>query len=130
VKLETDHMINRPVEDVKFDLSSRDDYQELRKLWTTLPKIPKLVDGSECPIILDTGGQIIRSLLKGEESAGALMVAMVTLAAGADGAPNHHQPLEDEFWFALQGEWEWTVGSRRSHAAERSADRGCPWRLP
>jgi len=111
MKLESDDLVNQPVEDLVFDIRSQEDFQKLRRAWTTLPKIPKLVDGPACPIILESGGQVIRTLLRGEESAGALMVAYVTMAPGGGGAPNHHQPLEDEFWFCVQGEWEWKIGN-------------------
>jgi mannose-6-phosphate isomerase-like protein (cupin superfamily) len=111
MKLETDDMVNRPVTDVEFPVHSSEDYQALRRHWAAMPRIPKLVEPGECPVILRNSGQEIRSLLRGEESAGSLMAALVTLAAGDAGAANHHQPLEDELWFSLQGEWEWTIGS-------------------
>jgi mannose-6-phosphate isomerase-like protein (cupin superfamily) len=111
---ESDALVNSAVDDVPFDVNSNGDYQALRHRWTSLPRIPKFLDGAEVaasPLILSLAGQSIRLLLKGEESAGSLMVAHVTMEPGAMGAPDHHQPSEDELWFAVQGEWEWKIGN-------------------
>ena len=106
----SDALVNQPVPDTDYDVDSTESYQRLRKLWASLPRVPKLVDAPSAPQIFSGAGQSIQLLLKGEESAGALMVAYVSMVPGAQGADDHHQPHEDELWFALQGEWEWTVG--------------------
>jgi mannose-6-phosphate isomerase-like protein (cupin superfamily) len=106
-----DDTVNMPVEDVEFEVDSSADYQRLRQRWTALPSVPKLVDAATAPVILSGGGQTIRLLLRGEESAGSLMVAHVSLEPGGNAVPDHHQPFEDELWFAIEGEWEWKIGT-------------------
>ncbi|BCW91002.1 hypothetical protein sos41_41790 [Alphaproteobacteria bacterium SO-S41] len=91
------------------EIRTTDDYQALREAWTALPRLPRLLGAGEGAVILADGRQVIRAVLTGDESAGALQVSYVTLEPGP-GAPPHHQPREDELWFALDGEWEWTVG--------------------
>ena len=73
----SDGIVNTPVDDVDFDVDSSAAYQQLRQLWTTMPRVPKLIDATIAPVVLAGGGQTIRLLLKGEESAGSLMVAYV-----------------------------------------------------
>ena len=106
-----DATVNTPVDDVDFDVDSSAAYQELRQLWTAMPRVPRLMDATTAPVILSGGGQTIRLLLKGEESAGSLMVAYVSMEPGAGAVPDHHQPFEDELWFAIQGDWEWKIGT-------------------
>jgi len=101
--------VNEPVADLEFAVQNNEDYQDLRQAWTALPRVPKLVNAATCPEILSSRGQSIRLVLKGEESAGALMVAYVTMEPGAAAAPNHNQPKEDEFWFCVKGTFDWTV---------------------
>ncbi len=107
----SDRMVNTQVDDVEFDVDSSAAYQELRQLWTVMPRIPKLIDATTAPVVLAHGGQTIHLALKGEESAGSMMVAYVVMDPGASSVPDHHQPFEDELWFAVQGEWEWKVGT-------------------
>ena len=109
--MENDSLVNEPVEDLALSVTTDDDFRQLRERWKSSRRIPKLVDGSTCPVILRSGGQTIRSLLKGEESSGELSVCYVAAEPGT-GAPDHHQPQEDEFWFAVEGNWEWKIGTK------------------
>ena len=61
------------------------------------------------------------------------MVAYVVMEPGASAVPDHHQPFEDELWFAVQGEWEWKVGTetrRVGPGAFAYAPRGQRMRSP
>jgi quercetin dioxygenase-like cupin family protein len=110
-KCENDSRVNQPVPDIAFDVKSNADFQELRRRWAQLERIPKLVDATTCPVISAGPTSSTQLVLKGEESAGSLMVCLVTLKPGP-GAGRHYQPLEDELWFAVQGTWEWTIGDQ------------------
>jgi len=112
----SDAMVNAAVDEVEFEVDSSDAYQELRRLWTSMPRVPKLIDATTAPVVLSQGGQTIHLELKGEESAGSLMVAYVMMEPGAGNVPDHHQPFEDELWFAVQGEWEWKIGTETRRA--------------
>ena len=48
----SDAMVNTPVGDVEFDVDSSAAYQELRRLWTTMPRVPKLIDATTAPVVL------------------------------------------------------------------------------
>ncbi|HKR88467.1 MAG TPA: cupin domain-containing protein [Phenylobacterium sp.] len=108
--LESDARVNQPTPFLEHEISSPADLQALRDLWKSLPRIPKLVQGDEAPVISNTATQCVRLALASEESAGAVQVCHTTLLPGI-GAPMHHQPQEDELWFVVEGEFVWTVGN-------------------
>jgi quercetin dioxygenase-like cupin family protein len=109
---QSDARVNTQVERLDFPIGSIGDFENLRHAWTALPRIPKIVPGpDDAEVILSNGRQVIREMLTGDESAGALQVCFVTLEPGP-GAPDHHQPTEDEMWFCIDGDWEWTVGEK------------------
>ncbi len=58
-------MVNTQVDDVEFDVDSSAAYQELRQLWTMMPRVPKLIDATTAPVVLAHGGQTIHLALKG-----------------------------------------------------------------
>src|SRR5262245_65321247 len=107
----SDATVNAAVDEVEFEVDSSAAYQQLRQLWAAMPRVPKLIDATTAPVVLAQGGQTIHLALRGEESAGSLMVAYVVLEPGAGDVPDHHQPFEDELWFAVQGEWRWKIGT-------------------
>lgn len=107
--LETDARVNQPTPLLEHEVRSSADLQALRERWKDLPRIPKLVQAEECPVISQSHNQCVRLALASEESAGAVQVCYTVLLPGV-GAPVHHQPQEDELWFALEGEFVWTVG--------------------
>lgn len=107
---ENDALVNAPVKPLELEVRSSDDFQRLRREWTERPRIPKLVEAADGEVLLD-GAQMIRCLLSGDESAGSAQVSYITLEPGP-GAIDHHQPREDELWFAVEGDWEWTVGEK------------------
>ena len=113
----SDALVNSDVERLEFEVNSTADFQALRQKWTERQRIPKLVASPETGDVLLSGPQVIREKLSGDESAGALQVCYVTLEPGP-GAPAHHQPTEDELWFAVDGEWEWTVGAQTIQASK------------
>ena len=115
-----DATVNTAVEGVEFEVDSSAAYQELRQVWTSMPRVPKLIDATAAPVILARGGQTIRLLLKGEESAGSMMVAHVTMEPGVAGVSDHHQPFEDELWFCLEGDWEWKIGTETRRVGPRA----------
>lgn len=108
--LESDARVNQAVPFLEHEIRSAADLQALRELWKGLPRIPKLVQGDEAPIIANSATQCVRLALSSEESAGAVQVCHATLLPGV-GAPMHHQPQEDELWFVVEGEFVWTVGA-------------------
>ncbi len=110
--LESDARVNAPTPFLEHEIKSSADLQDLRNRWTSLPRIPKLVQGQDCPVISNSPTQCVRLALSSEESAGAVQVCYTTLLPGV-GAPVHHQPEEDELWFALEGEFVWTVGNEK-----------------
>lgn len=111
--LESDARVNQPAPQLEHEIRSAADLQALRERWSTLPRIPKLVQGEDCPVISKTQNQCVHLALASEESAGAVQVCYTVLLPGV-GAPMHHQPQEDELWFALEGEFIWTVGNETS----------------
>lgn len=114
----SDARVNTKVEKTDFTVNNSADFQRLRQIWTELPRTPKVLSASdEGDVLLSAGGQVIREMLGGEESAGALQVCYVTLEPGP-GAGDHHQPNEDELWFCVEGEWEWTVGEKTIRAGK------------
>ena len=134
--LESDARVNQPTSFVDHKIESPEDFRRLRKIWKQLPRIPKLVQANECPVIGTTPNQTVHLALSSEESAGAVQVCYAVLQPGV-GAPVHHQPEEDELWFAIEGEFVWTVGNEKrtvrkggfayvprntTHAFENAAD--------
>jgi mannose-6-phosphate isomerase-like protein (cupin superfamily) len=108
--MESDARVNQPTPQIDYEIRSADDFRKLRDLWETLPRIPKLIQADEAPVISRSANQTVRLALSSEESAGAVQVCHVVLQPGL-GAPIHHQPQEDELWFAVEGEVVWTVGN-------------------
>ena len=108
--LESDARVNQTVSPLEHEITSPADLHELRERWASLPRIPKLLHAQDAPIISNTANQCVRLALSSDESAGAVQVCYVVLKPGL-GAPMHHQPEEDELWFAVDGELVWTVGN-------------------
>lgn len=108
--LESDARVNQPTAFLEHEVKSAADLHALRERWKALPRIPKLVQGDEAPVISNTATQCVRLALSSDESAGAVQVCHATLLPGV-GAADHHQPEEDELWFVVEGEFVWTVGN-------------------
>lgn len=92
------------------EVASEDDFVRLRDYWSRLPMTPKVVASREQAPHVAFPGQDTRILLTGEESAGTVSVFDNYAQAGFVGG-DHYQPNEEEYWFILDGEMEFTVGN-------------------
>lgn len=105
---------------VECEIACAADMAALRQRWSQMPPVPRMVaDPSRCRNI-EVEGQETRVLLTPEESGGRASVFMEGVEAGF-GAPPHHQPNEDEFFFVLEGPLRLTIGDVTAEAAPRGA---------
>lgn len=114
---EADHRVNRAAPTLDLPVTSVGDYRRLRAEMAKLPRTPKLVHAEDCPPGPPNPIRDSRLLLRGEESAGEMMVNYIVAQPGL-AAPPHYQLNEDELWFAVSGEWLWTVGDRQMRARQ------------
>jgi len=86
-------------------IDSLQDFEALRAPYITLPQISKITAKSgEAPVVRFPG-QDARVLVNEDGTAGNMVIFELFVEPGF-GAPNHHQPDEDEFWYVLEGQLE------------------------
>lgn len=90
-------------------VKSGDEFDELRARWSAMPTKVKFSNAANSPEV-DTPFGPIYILLRGEETGGQLGLYEQFVASGT-GAGAHHQTTEDEVFYVLEGEWEFTAGT-------------------
>lgn len=124
---DVNEMVNVKPERLGGEIGSYEDFARLRQAFSKLPRIPKIVAKTADAPVVDFPGQRARVLVNGEESAGQMVIFELELQPGF-GAPAHHQPNEDEWWFVLEGSLDIQIGNskaRVSAGASAFAPRGC-----
>jgi mannose-6-phosphate isomerase-like protein (cupin superfamily) len=119
--------VNAAPQRVAADIHSLSDFFKLRKDFTNHPYVPKIVPASTAAPSVDFPGQQAKVLVSGEESAGQYVLFELLLEPGF-GAPPHHQPNEDEFWYVLEGTFDIQIGTEKARVtagASAFAPRGC-----
>ena len=119
--------VNASVKKVPAEINEVEDFFRLRDEFSKLPHIPKILPATEDAPSVDFPGQHANVLVSGEESAGRFVMFEVVLEPGF-GAPPHHQPNEDEWWFVLEGTLDIMIGNRKATVTAGGsafAPRGC-----
>jgi mannose-6-phosphate isomerase-like protein (cupin superfamily) len=119
--------VNAAPQRVDADIQSLADFFRLRKDFTDHPYVPKIVPASTAAPSIDFPGQQAKVLVSGEESSGQYVLFELILEPGF-GAPPHHQPDEDEFWYILEGTFDIQIGTEKARVttgASAFAPRGC-----
>ena len=119
--------VNASVERIPAEINKVEDFFRLREAFSKLLQIPKILPATEDAPSVDFPGQHANVLVSGEESAGGFVIFEVVLQPGF-GAPPHHQPNEDEWWFVLEGTLDIRIGNRTatvSAGGSAFAPRGC-----
>ena len=105
-----DSLTNKQVLPVEFEVRTAADLTRLREYWSALESIPRL-------LVARTAGEDnsflnldIRTLLRGEESAGRHAAHSIVLQAGV-GLPPHGLQSGNATWFVIRGEVEVTIGA-------------------
>lgn len=100
-----------PVERLPFAIESLADFTELRRRFTSMPMVPKIMASQAVGVDISSPGRQSQTLLVGEETSGAMYATDVYLMSGF-GAPPHHQPTEEELWYLVDGEMDVRVGTQ------------------
>jgi mannose-6-phosphate isomerase-like protein (cupin superfamily) len=111
---EVDSRTNQPVEPLRFDVDSHDDYSRLREQFARMPKIPTFLHSDEAPVTT-APNRTYNWLLTSEQSGGSIVIHVLTLEPGF-AATEHHHPAEEEFFFVLEGQLEMTIGTKTAIA--------------
>jgi len=90
-------------------VSSGAAFDALRAGWAEMPTAVKFGSAADSPEVGTPFGPIF-ILLRGEETGGQLGLYEQFVAAGTGAGP-HHQTTEDEVFYILEGEWEFTAGA-------------------
>ena len=100
-------------------ISSRSDLAELRSRWQVLTAVPVLAEDRSAGIDQSWAGLDVRTLLRGEQSAGRFAVHCVVLAPGAELAAHY---LDDTHSYLLvsDGQVELGIGARRETVGQHS----------
>ena len=93
-----------------FAVNSHDDYMALRQALAALPQIPTVVNIADAQIEKRPGREY-RWLVTSEQSGGTIALHHMILEPGFD-AGRHHHPMEEEFFYILQGQLEMTIGTK------------------
>lgn len=111
--LPNDAATNHTLAPVDVDFNGEGDMEALRSAFMARPAVPRLVE--TLPEEWDQAhatGQIRRKqLLTGDDTAGLAMLNLLSYRPGP-GAPAHHQPIEDEFFFITGGDLELTCATQ------------------
>jgi len=105
-----DALVNKPVEPLRFEVNSHDDYMKLRETFRGMPKIPALLNLADAPVTT-APSRTYNWLLTSEQSGGSIVIHVLTLEPGF-AAEAHHHPAEEEFFFILDGQLEMTIGEK------------------
>lgn len=109
--LANDDRTNQTEPPLEFEFTGGDDLDKLRQAMFARPAVPKLVPTAREEYAGPSEErQIRKQLLKGDDSGGTAMMNMVSMSPGP-GAPPHHQPTEDEFFFITNGPAQMTCGA-------------------
>lgn len=108
---ETDARTNKKVELVALQSPGLQGLNALRKRWSQLPMIPRVVHDRFEGIDNSWPGFDVRTVLVGEESAGRFTFHSVVLAPGA-GLPDHHLFGADTHLCMLDGALDVKVGAK------------------
>ncbi|WP_431972406.1 cupin domain-containing protein [Nocardia sp. bgisy134] len=123
--LENDGKTNYELPPVEFEFTGHGDLERLREKFLELPVLPRLVRTT--PDEYDsslTGATRRKQLLNGDTSGGNAMLNLVSGPPGL-GAPPHHQPTEEEFFFITGGQLELTCATE-TNALTPGAFAFCP----
>lgn len=90
-------------------VTSGEDFDALRARWSEMATEVKFSSAADSPEVATPFGPIY-ILLRGEETGGQLGLYEQFVAAGT-GAGAHHQTTEDEVFYVLEGQWEFTAGT-------------------
>ncbi|HKT54129.1 MAG TPA: cupin domain-containing protein, partial [Caulobacteraceae bacterium] len=109
--LENDDLTNVPGPGLEFEISGPGDMEALRRAFSQLPAHPRLVRTPQSEFETAAPGVTFRKqLLVGEDSAGQAMINLLGGEPGM-GAPPHHQPTEEEFFFIVRGQLRMTCAT-------------------
>lgn len=125
--MDVNERVNAPVKRIDAKIDRYEDFVRLRAAFGAMASTPKVLANPQQTTSVDFPGQVARVLLSGEESAGQFVIFQLDLQPGF-GAPEHHQPDEDEWWFVLEGELDIVIGDQKARVgpgASAYAPRGC-----
>lgn len=113
--LANDARTNSQAPRIDRQVDTLEDYLALRDQWRQLPPTPRLVAATgDCRNIPVTD-QETRVLLSPEESRASASVFFCGIEKGF-GAPEHHQPTEEELFIVLDGPVSMHVGNKKMQA--------------
>ena len=105
-----DSLTNKYVPPVEFEVRKATDLPHLRERWGAMDSIPKLLAARTAGEDNSFLNLDVRTLLRGEESAGRHAVHSIVLPAGI-GLPAHGLESGNATWFVIRGEVEVTIGA-------------------
>lgn len=105
-----DESIGEPRPPLEADVEQLADLSELRQRWSLLPGVPVVAADRTGGIDRSWAGLDIRTLLRGEQSAGRFAVHSMVLAPGAELKPHYHQDAHTIF-LVVEGEVELGIGA-------------------
>ncbi|HKP80268.1 MAG TPA: cupin domain-containing protein [Phenylobacterium sp.] len=108
--LRVDALIGTPCPPVEATVAGFDDLGTLRARWAQLDAVPLLLERPEDGCDHGFGGLGVRTLLRGEQSAGRFSVHSISLAPGA-ALPRHYHLDAHCFVIVSDGELELAVGA-------------------
>lgn len=110
-ELANDSLTNDALPDLEFEFKGPGDLERLRQAFEMRPVVPKLVITTPDEFDATTASASRRKeLIGGDDTGGQAMLNMLSGLPGF-GAPAHHQPTEDEFFFITGGELKMTCAS-------------------
>lgn len=109
--LSNDALTNATLPDLDFEFRGHGDLERLRKAFVERPAVPRIVATTADEFDAAAAGASRRKeLIGGHDTAGQAMLNMLSGLVGF-GAPAHHQPTEDEFFFITEGELQMTCAT-------------------
>lgn len=124
--LPNDTLTNAEAEPMEFEFKGEGDLERLRQEFLRRPAIPRLIRTTPDEFDATAAGASRRKeLIGGDDNSGHAMLNLLSGLPGF-GAPPHHQPTEDEFFFITGGELEMAFGEEAALALRPSAMAFCP----
>ncbi|MEU0265118.1 cupin domain-containing protein [Nocardioides sp. NPDC006303] len=101
--LPNDGLTNTDLEPLDFQFTGHGDLERLRAAFLARPPVPRLIISTPDEYDAETEGVTRRKeLINGDVTGGTAMVNLLSGPPGM-GAPPHHQPTEEEFFFITGG---------------------------
>ena len=109
--LDNDGLTNSDLPPIEFEFTGDNDLARLRAAFDARPGLPRLVHTSAEEFDADgTGTSLRKELVNGDLTGGTAMLNLISGLPGT-GAPAHHQPTEDEFFFITGGQLHTTCAT-------------------